>query len=314
MHSIVEKQDKRPLLGIMFEKGSTGFYTNNARLYQDILLYFFEIKDSEFTKKYGPDTFVFNDLAGWLVTKKNTEFTNYYSGARGKTNKTSRINATRRKIQKRIDDMKAMFLLVEVDRVKARKNDQITPLYCYSDYGKILSQIVRIAGESVKPNTRKTAGEQIYTLLKSRLSPRDSALEHWRLSKYLFKSIFLDKCWKNGIFDQIVNTMIMLLHDNRSEAESVASILDYIIYDYTRFTHKKFRRSVWTSFLEALMELDGVTRKVIIYYEKLAIESKIHGGRNGSYSQLASREWEEMCFANRNEYSKLTLLGHWQQM
>lgn len=307
MHSIFERDTEGPCLGIIFEKGASGYYTSDALLYQDILLYFFEKRDNDFSK-YGSDTFVFNDLAGWLVMQKNIEFTNYYSGKKAKTTKTSRINATRRRVQKRIDDLKDVWLLFEITQVKARKNEETTPLYCYSDYGKIIVWIVKTVGKSITSNERKIANEEIYGLLQSHLSPRDHILEYERMSKYLFKRAFFERCWKNGVFGEIVTMIIDVLHQN-PKVRSLPRILDYIVYEYVRITNRlRFRRKLWDSFIEALDSLDEITRKIVTYYEKLDIERRIYEAIQVQSDYKASRMWEEAWFENRNEYSELVLL------
>jgi hypothetical protein len=297
MHSISDQSDSaneaQTYLGIIFEKDSDGHYTLNALLYQDILLYFFEKRDNSYTEEYGPDVFVFNDLAGWLVMKKNREFTNFYSGKKAKTTKTSRINARRRRIQKCIDDVRDI-LIMEVSRVKARKNDEMTPLYWYTKYAKILAWLVRIVGKDEISIERRTADEEIYKLLQ----PAKSS-EIKKTVRSLFSYRFFEMCWKNGIFTEIVSMLINVLHYG-PKVWSMSRILDYIVYDYIRITNKfSIRKELWESFVEALDSLGETTKRMVIYREKLDIERRIYD---------INSSWEEVWFENRNEHSKLVLL------
>jgi hypothetical protein len=94
------ESEQRPIfLNLIFERDANGKYTNNALLYQDILEYFFETINNSGTKNNGtygsPDGFFFNDLAGWLVTKKNAEFVSYYTDFNSRVSKQNRINLLR---------------------------------------------------------------------------------------------------------------------------------------------------------------------------------------------------------------------------
>lgn len=74
---------------------------------------------------------------------KKIEFLNYYSDYNSHITKQNRINARRRRIQRRIDDLEDMALLFNAGSVKARRNNESTPLYVYSRTGQILAWIIR---------------------------------------------------------------------------------------------------------------------------------------------------------------------------
>ena len=310
MHSILTEAVAKdsPHLSMIFEKDPNGKYTRDALLYQDILQYIFA-RDSKYASR-EPEVFVFDELAGWLVMEKSQEFKNDYQDFASRTPKYRRINAKRRKIQKRIDNLLEMFLLVVVEPVKSRRNNEYTSLYKYSKHGKVIAWIIRSQLSEISANERNEIYKQIYNLVQSLFLPTDKSSDYQLMSRYLFKSKFFDKCWNEGIFDQIVNMMAELLHHKSLKARDIIDILNHIVYEYVSFTHKKFRSILWAILMETLNELDEATRKIVIYYEKLAIERKIYGGDVGPYSRQTSREWEEVWFANRNEYSKLTLFGH----
>ena len=60
LHSISGHELKEPYLDTIFEKGSNGYYTPNALLYQDILLYCVERKENEYSTGKTDDFFLTN--------------------------------------------------------------------------------------------------------------------------------------------------------------------------------------------------------------------------------------------------------------
>ena len=136
-----ESKERPIFLNLIFERDASGKYTNNALLYQDILEYFFETTKNN--GSYGsPDGFFFNDLAGWLVTKKNHELVHSYTDFNSRVNKQNRINARRRRIQECVSNLENMLLILDIGPVKARRNNEKTPLYIYSTNGKIIAWII----------------------------------------------------------------------------------------------------------------------------------------------------------------------------
>src|SRR6266496_2659280 len=133
-------QNNAQYFSIQSLRDPSGKYTNNALLYQDILEYFFETTKNN--KNDDPlDGFFFNDLAGWLVTKKNAEFVSYYTDFDSRVTKQNRINARRRRIQECVTNLQNMGLILDIGPVEARRNKAKTPLYIYSKNGKIIAWI-----------------------------------------------------------------------------------------------------------------------------------------------------------------------------
>jgi hypothetical protein len=309
-------------LNSIFEKDSNGNYTSEALLYQDILSYFFE-HNSNFQHENG---FRFNDIAGWLVMKKNREFLDYYSDYNSRITKQHRINARRRRIQGCIDNLEGMALLFNAGSVKARRNNESTPLYVYSEFGQILAWIIRRNTTDTLFNknemkrlsavdkqelikSRKMAEEKIYDIIQSIFSEdkfnsiKSSRLHYERLSKNIINYRFFRRAKENGIIDVMIDTMRDVLQ-SKTKLISISDLFDRIVYEFTIFTNKKFREKVWNTFIATLNSLDEISRKIILFNEKMSIEKRI-----SEESEFLSREWEELWLKNINDCNKLVLIG-----
>ena len=109
----------------IFEKGEGRDYTDDALLYQDILAYYFIIKE----RPAENDSFKFTELANWLL-RNNREFLRYYdsTSTRRNTPFNARIHAQRIRIQNKIDDLTALKLIEIKGNIKGQKNILETPL------------------------------------------------------------------------------------------------------------------------------------------------------------------------------------------
>jgi hypothetical protein len=272
------------------------------------------------------NAFRFNDIAGWLVMKKNREFLDYYSDYNSRMTKQHRINARRRRIQRCIDNLEEMFLLFNAGHVKARRNNEPTPLYVCSRFGQVLAWIIRrnttdvlfdknemkkcsTAEKQELIKTRAMAEEKIYEIIQSIFSDdkfnsiKTSELDYKRLAKNIFKYRFFRRSKENDIIDIIIDTMRDVLQ-GKTKLICMSDLFDRIVYEFTIFTNKRFIEKVWNTFIATLNSLDETSRKIILFYEKVGIEKRISKG-----SEFLSREWEELWLQNINECYKLVLIG-----
>jgi hypothetical protein len=100
-------------LGSIFEKTDGQNYTNDARLFQDILI--FCIKQEQEGKKY----FKHRKVANWLLDN-NQEFRNLYIDSRAKTTRSNRITNTQDRVKNRLDDLAKLDLLRIGETVQER--------------------------------------------------------------------------------------------------------------------------------------------------------------------------------------------------
>lgn len=320
MHIMQENREECPLyLNLIFEKDSNGNYTNDALLYQDILEFLFEINDKE-------DSFRFNEIAGWLVMKKNREFLNYYSDNKSRTPKQHRINARRRRIQGHIDDLQKMQLIFNIGPVKARRNNESTPLYIYSKYGQIIAWIIKRnttdilndenelrklvpARNQELTKLRNMAEENIINIIQSIFpgeksdSVRTSNLycDREHLSKNIMKYRFFNIAKENGIISIIINGIRILLQ--REIELSMSDLFDRIVYGFYILA-PDLKEKVWNTFIATLNSLDETTRRMILFYEKIDIESGIHKRPDHILPQ-----WEKLWLENISNCDKLVLFG-----
>jgi len=108
-------------------------YTKDSLMYQDILEY--GIKHCD---EHG---FRLTELANWLM-RNNLEMKNYYVDNKSRTPICVRVGYRRQRIQSCLQNLIRLGLLIEKDKVKAKKNNELTSLYDFTREGYLLSAIL----------------------------------------------------------------------------------------------------------------------------------------------------------------------------
>lgn len=104
-------------------------YTKDSLMHQDIL-------------KYGikhpyENGFRFTEIAKWLM-RNNIEMKNYYADNKSRTPMYARIGNRRQRIESCLHNLVRLGLLIEKDKVKAERNNELTPLYDFTREGYLL--------------------------------------------------------------------------------------------------------------------------------------------------------------------------------
>jgi hypothetical protein len=264
----------------MFEHDSEGHYTKKALLYQDFM-------EFAFVEKHEPIRV--RDFAKWIV-EKNVEIANHYKGFSAHMSTSNKIANHDRTIKKCICNLEASLLICKIGTTKAKKNDEIIPLYAYTIHGQIIALILLY---NRKPDKRASAGNKILDLIQGHFGAYGS-----HIVDFVVKLI--TKARERGFSDSIVKTLSEVLHNSSIKSTSVINAINWCLYFHLeKEPHKNVFFDLWK---ETLDELDPTIRNIILYHDKSEIENRI-----GLYQP--PKEWEEMWIKNIHEFSKLVLYG-----
>jgi hypothetical protein len=268
-------------LGTVFEKDANGRYTARARLYHDILSYALADRPRR--------VFLFNDLAKFVI-QKNLEYRDYYSGSKAHVPMSARIANRRDTIQKCIDDLMQLTLIVQLGYAPALRNGLPTPKYVFTRSGKTVALFLK----RLDASKRQSADEEIFQLLKHQYSESNAATNRFHLK-------FLKRLKRDGLLGKILN----LVTDYLSHSHELEQILNvYGFVTFRAFTDPNIGKKVWRSFLATFGDVDDKTRRIVLRYEKASLENNIASG-----SRFRTKEWEDLWIENIVDDSKITLAG-----
>jgi hypothetical protein len=269
----------------IFQKDKEGKYTENSKLYQDILRYSIDGKYKE-----DDNSFRTRNLAKWLL-EKNIEFSNYFKEPSTRHfTISSRIENKLDRIKKKIKDLINFGLIEQSEMVKETKGNGLIPLYRFTKTGYLVAWSI----ESKYPDRSENAINEIYNLMQENF--RESPA-----SNDIFFSIFYRKCRDAGLFSDIVALTRRLLE------------LDEPIIDFPQvFQHLILRplgnteKSVEVIRLwdESFNELDHESKLLFLHQIKLVLDISM-GER-----AVAFREYEKLRFKIRDRPDIIALEGY----
>lgn len=267
-------------LGIIFEKDANSRYTERARLYQDIISY--ALEDTS-------QIFLFNDIAKFVI-QRHAEYHEYYSGSKAHVPMSARIANRRDTIQKCINDLQEITLIVKVGSTPALKNKIPTPKYIFTPSGKTVALFL----ERLDPKKKQDADEKIFQVLKLTYSQSDLAANKFHLK-------FIERLKVDGLLEEILDRVTEYLSSTH-ELEHILSV--YGIVTFRAFSDPMIVRKVWRSYLATFNDIDTKTRQIILRYEKTRLEHNITSG-----SRFRTKEWEDLWINHIADDSKIVLGG-----
>jgi len=215
-------------------------YTKDSLMYQDILEYGIKHSDQR--------GFRFTELAKWLM-RNNIEMKNYYVDNKSRTPMYVRIGNRRQRIESCLHNLIRLGLLIEKDKIKAERNNELTSLYGLTQEGYLLSAIIGVEGE------------QVFNILKSYSDINDSFILAFIIR--FFKKEF-ERVRFHIIVEFFLNTILPKYRvENGRELLKlffgVRHSLNWIIL-------------FPDSFLDTIQELDDETKKLVLFHFKMEIE------------------------------------------
>ena len=274
-------------LGLIFEKTDAQNYTNDARLFQDILIYC--IKQDQENKKY----FKHRKVADWLLNN-NQEFRNMYVGIKAKTNRSNRIANTQDRVKNRLDDLAKLNLLRISETVQA-KGRGITNLYEITTFAILLGVLI----ESIlafDEKTLKSADQRLYQLFNNEFSK-------YRTSLSQFKLILYSKLMSQDLFTIFVGDVLRAICLSDTPPPTMRELL---LGKHTMITDTKINEKadqylkLW---FESLMELDSETRSLFLYNIKNEAENELMIRSRGPQT------YEKARFIFKEDYNFIVVEG-----
>ncbi len=233
--------------------------------------------------------FLFNDIAKFVI-QRNAEFQDYYSGSKAHVTMSARIANRRDTIQKCINDLQKIMLMVQVGTIPALKNKIPTPKYAFTPSGKTVALFL----ERLDPRKKQDADEKIFQVLKLTYSNNDTAANRFHVK-------FIERLKLDGLLGEILDAVTEYL-PRTHELERILNV--YGIVTMRAFSDPKMVEKVWNSYLATFNDIDAKTRRIILRYEKARLENNIAAG-----SRFRTKEWEDLWIDNIADDSKIALGG-----
>ena len=174
---------------------------HKARIYQDILIFGSTISENK--------EFKLRELAKYLL-HNNDELKHHYK--RKKLNESSRIDNIGRRVQRNVNHLVDMLIIVKVGEVKEEKGTGFTPIFRFTPFGCMLSLIL----QSERPDINVEA--KLYALFQSLLAPLEA------LSWVIFTSIWIKKVYEKGLFGHYISILKKVI-----DSKSVWNIRKFIL-------------------------------------------------------------------------------------
>jgi len=260
---------------ILETQHGTTVLTGRARLYQDILLY---LNDAE------RQPIKFYSLVEWLVTKKNIDLKNHYSGSNyTRTNKIINASDT---IETCVSHLKSIGLMYDAEGIKSKNPLRPAKAYGYSVYGKILALLIPYFDNKQSDERWKN---KIFELIQESYAFYGSYLAD-----------FMAALYKNASELGLGHSVIEALYEEIKSGSSkdLREVLNRTILVTFAKKHPKFKNM----YLTTLNSLDVKARKAVMLHHKLAIEKEI-------YTLPPPKIWEDVWIAQSEDPSRLVLFG-----
>jgi hypothetical protein len=274
-------------LGSIFEKIDSLNYTNEAKLYQDILI--FCIKQEHEGKGY----FKHREIASWLLDH-NQEFLNFYRGIKAHTTRSNRIENTQGRVKNRLDDL-AKLDLIRVSETDQQKGSGTTNLYEITTFGILLGYLVESILASDE-STKKSTDKRLHQLF-------DKEFSRYKTSLSQFKLILYTKLMSEDLFTIFVGDTLRKILLSETPPLTMKELLfkqHMIVLDTGMKDKANQYLKVW---FESLMELDTETRNLFLYNIKSETENEM------MIRSLGPQSYEKMRFGNKEDYNSIVVEG-----
>lgn len=262
-----------------------------ASLYQSILEYGLS---KERPRKKGVKLF---QIANWILDHNQYYIDFYSSGSDSHIKRRDRLDGVLDTIRRYIKNLEELQLIIKLGFVEANtKNQQMTPLYEYTELGYIIAWILLY---DHNPDKREIAKLRIFNLIRHILGLYNSYM-----ADYLFvifkKMMKYDNETHNGFFDLFILNLINLLCTNQYQSHNSVQYLSKALD--IMFKQKKTSRICQSLYIKALEEFPDRIRNIILYHEKAFSESFF-------VLSQPPKDWDELWIDNIGNYSTLVLYG-----
>lgn len=292
----------------IFEKGPDKNYTDDARLYQDILEYCFTVNPRIGDSIAGTFRFILRDLQKWLI-QHNLEFREEYQGSH--TSLNNKIHAKEGRINNKFE---TLIDLSMIERSKPPTSLQ-TSLYVaektnfeYTKSGILLALIIKsMSLEHLVSSERKDYNDKyseelekiyssIYDILESLLMKRDSPSY-----TNIFFSFFLRKCKDKGLFRKLIQQLQNILNTD----DNIIRIQDLLVYILKlNYPDASIRMKFFDLWTQTIAELKPEAKHIVLYQLKLNNECRFQ-----TMKEPLPKLYEEIRFEYRNDFEHFIVDG-----
>jgi hypothetical protein len=252
-----EQKAKKPSIQWIFEKcnDSSEHYSDNALLYQYIILYAIEL-NNEFPTNGVYKSFTIWQLTGWLIDNYH-KYRNEMTEFRYKNmTRNNRIAAKLDGVENKVNSLKILDLVEEKGMKKASRGEKQTMDLSFTHSGYLLAWII----ESIDNKKREISNNQIYKVLEYNYKDRSTSFDNFALrmtEKYRSLSLFEEF---------VISTLRDRVNDPKWHIDNMPELIDSLIIPDYRKASQFY--NIW---LESLNELEEDQRNVVMQYVKLNI-------------------------------------------
>jgi len=281
---------KTPTIYSIFEKVEGGAYTRLALLYQDILKYYVHLDHHQ---QENDGSFKDRELANWLLNHNHHWINHYKDPSTWKTKNDSRVDFIAENIKDKIIHLIKLGLLEEGGTTRAEKGRFDLPVYRYTRDGRLLAWIA----ESLIPNKRERANEEIYNAIQSVLKTQPQA------SYEIFHSKLYERYRNKGVFEHFIIDPLRESIDLHSEITSMQELQSKALFIF--HTKDKEKANIYLDLWdETFNEMELHLQQLLLYKMKVDIEQRM------ADSAESPKTYEEARFNLRAYPELLALEGY----
>ncbi|MGC2570110.1 MAG: hypothetical protein WA364_01270 [Candidatus Nitrosopolaris sp.] len=253
---------------------------HKARIYQDILVFGSTIPENK--------EFKLRELSRYLLYNNN-ELRDHYIVS--KLNESGRIDNITGRVQRNVNHLVDMLIIVKVGEVKEEKGTGLVPIFRFTPFGYMLSLIL----QSDRPDIN--VQDKLYALFRDILAPLEA------LSWATFTMNWIKKVYEKGHFSHYIS-----IYKKVIDSGSIWNIRKFnlLLLDTVnlRFFYSPINRHVFVNiWQEVIEELDPEVRKLVLYEVKLSLDSVM-----GTIAQTS--EYEKRRFALIGDVETIVLEGY----
>lgn len=250
-------------------------------LYYYILLYGSKLKENESFTEWQVADFILNN---------DPHYRNLYKGR--KLNKANRIGAIVKTVKRNIPALLNQLLLEKTGVQQETKGSSLIPTYALTPLGRLISRIMQAL------ELENGMAEKV---LLSVILDSTSKVYSDSHPLNLFNSKLIKKMYEKGFFTNYVSAL-----REATRSKSIKDIESFISLIQRTLSLKFYNPVLGHQFIdlccEVLNELDQVTRELVLYDNKLAIDVKMG-------AKAATKEYSKLRYELKAEYDKVAIEG-----
>lgn len=261
IHTIVEK-----------DEGSYTKYTKRALFYQDILRYYFVIKETNM----GP--FKDRKLTYWLL-ENNQELKSDHVDSDKHTAPSKRMEYRLERVQRSVQDLINLGLMLEAGTVPdERGGTRPVKNYGFTQKGSLLACLI----EGFVPSKREKANNEGYNVIQSILSVDPASYN-------IFHSALHRKYKERGVFGEFIMDRLRQSLESHSEIKTMGELLysSLIVFRTSDASKGNLYLDLWD---ETFKEMSSFVQGLLLFNMKMEIEQRM------AHWAKAPQTYEKACF------------------